>query len=305
MYGISRIPQDRLVGTGVCGEFGTIPFGCMPFIVCGAIESWKARDWCCESLAESYPSELVECFVTEHDNQYFLKRNAKRYRCNFEEAMEKVSEPDGKTRTSVRVDKSSNPILFKHLLRDCQIPLQNMAMFSYNESATGVWFGEEGNVTPFHHDWWHSCLIQVSGYKYFVLIHPFEVPRMQDDFGWTDAQRFELEAVPYIEPPYFRDYETAICGIVNAGEILYIPPFWWHQVKTAIDGNISIVNRYDTEQSADVEFFQLSQKSALRRLTKFGGSEKEPLQECTERFADLVERFQKAYHDYPGSGYER
>ena len=61
--------------------------------------------------------------------------------------------------------------------------------------------------------------------------------------------------------------EVYYTGILSPGEILYIPPFWLHEVETLTDGNISIPMRFSTTQSVASDLHQLSQNGLLREVT--------------------------------------
>lgn len=56
-------------------------------------------------------------------------------------------------------------------------------------------------------------------------------------------------------------------GVLEPGQMLYVPPYWFHQIDTIDDANISMPIRFDSDQSPDLDLFQLSQKSNLRPLT--------------------------------------
>lgn len=137
----------------------------------------------------------------------------------------------------------------------------------YEPAATGVWFSQTGNVTPAHHDWWHSFLIQVCGSKRYTLVHPLDAVSVQQ--SWQACERFDLSPAPDLSSAATPDWDGEVRheGILSAGEILYIPPFWLHEVETLTDGNISIPMRFTTTQSVASDLHQLSQDGLLRSVT--------------------------------------
>lgn len=137
----------------------------------------------------------------------------------------------------------------------------------YEPAATGVWFSQTGNVTPAHHDWWHSFLIQVRGSKRYTLVHPLDAANAQS--AWQDGARYDLAPAPELGVSANPDWsgEVRYEGVLSEGEILYIPPFWLHEVETLTDGNVSIPMRFSTTQSAASDLHQFSQNGLLRNVT--------------------------------------
>ena len=114
----------------------------------------------------------------------------------------------------------------------------------------GVWIGSAGNITPVHCDPWPGFLGQIVGRKRVVLFRPGSVfalspkplltrnfnttppTRLPDDFRAADVAAFpQLAAVERFEV------------VLEAGDLLHIPPCWWHQVDS-LDSCVSIVFRY-------------------------------------------------------------
>lgn len=97
--------------------------------------------------------------------------------------------------------------------------------------STNAWFGPAGTVTPLHTDPYHNLLAQVVGCKYVRLYSPHATPQLRpyteglttnsSTIDLDDAQAAaQLEGVPF--------WET----LLRPGQVLYIPPGWWHYVKS-------------------------------------------------------------------------
>ncbi|XP_047330476.1 lysine-specific demethylase JMJ30 [Impatiens glandulifera] len=95
------------------------------------------------------------------------------------------------------------------------------------------WFGPARTVTPLHHDPHHNILAQVVGKKY-IRLYPSSVNEdlyphsesMLCNSSQVDLDDIDLEAFPKVQDLEFMD-----C-ILEEGEMLYIPPKWWHYVRS-------------------------------------------------------------------------
>ncbi|KAL0093830.1 hypothetical protein F4703DRAFT_1831837 [Phycomyces blakesleeanus] len=95
-----------------------------------------------------------------------------------------------------------------------------------------AWLGPVGTITPLHHDPFHNILVQVVGRKYIRLYAPDQSEILyphdgimantsQVDTSCPDLQRF----------PRFKEAVYTEC-VLSPGEMLYIPPKWWHDVRS-------------------------------------------------------------------------
>ncbi|KAJ4799573.1 2-oxoglutarate (2OG) and Fe(II)-dependent oxygenase superfamily protein [Rhynchospora pubera] len=99
--------------------------------------------------------------------------------------------------------------------------------------SLNAWFGPIGTVTPLHHDPHHNIFAQVVGRKYIRLypsslsdeLYPHD-ESMLFNTSQVDLDHIDTKAFPKIENLEFMD-----C-ILDQGEMLYIPPKWWHYVRS-------------------------------------------------------------------------
>ena len=104
--------------------------------------------------------------------------------------------------------------------------------------------GQPGTVTPCHYDEQHNLLAVCRGQKkctlfspdQFECLYPYPVGHPADrqsqvNFDEPDDRRF----------PRFAEARGEVCTVA-AGDVLYIPPCWWHMVENvAHDGfNLAI-----------------------------------------------------------------
>ncbi|XP_023288250.1 jmjC domain-containing protein 5 [Orussus abietinus] len=103
-----------------------------------------------------------------------------------------------------------------------------------------AWFGPSGTVSPLHYDPKYNLLCQVFGYKRIILYSPEDTPNLypyetrllcntaQVDPGHPDFEKW----------PKFRNAKGLICYL-GPGEMLFIPPKWWHYV-VALTASFSV-----------------------------------------------------------------
>ena len=133
------------------------------------------------------------------------------------------------------------------------------------------WLGPKGTVTGFHFDYADSLLAQISGQKRVQLVSPDQSEKMYPskkfDYGSVLSQ---IDARNY-DPrqfPLFSEVEILTFDVC-AGEMLYIPRGWWHQVES-LSASIS-VNAFGVNVKG-VVFDQVPDKirSLLHRYGLYG-----------------------------------
>ncbi|EEZ99556.1 Lysine-specific demethylase 8-like Protein [Tribolium castaneum] len=109
-----------------------------------------------------------------------------------------------------------------------------------NEPEINAWFGPAKTISPLHHDPKNNFLVQVFGTKQLILYSP------DDTFCLYPHESTLLSNTAQVDPfnpdldkyPNFRNAKAVKC-ILEAGEMLYIPPKWWHHV-TALEKSFSV-----------------------------------------------------------------
>ncbi|GKV22216.1 hypothetical protein SLEP1_g32100 [Rubroshorea leprosula] len=99
--------------------------------------------------------------------------------------------------------------------------------------SLNAWFGPAGTVTPLHHDPHHNILAQVVGKKYVRL---YAASLSEELYPYTEtmlknSSQVNLDNIDEVEFPKVNDIEFLDC-ILEEGEMLYIPPKWWHYVRS-------------------------------------------------------------------------
>ena len=247
------------------GADGRRMLGETPLLITGVAGGWASAGWDLASLTARLGDLEVAPFVTggASRNTVLKQINATKA-MTFGQALDHLFGVRRIVDGSLYLRIGAGSPGFDELARDFAVPEVGAA---YEPAATGVWFSQTGNVTPGHHDWWHSFLIQVRGAKRYTLVHPLDAVSLQAT--WPAAERYDLAPAPEFGSAALPGWpgEVRYEGVLRAGEILYIPPFWLHEVETLTDGNISVPMRFSTTQSVGADLHQLSQDGLLRGVT--------------------------------------
>ncbi|KAJ8601006.1 hypothetical protein CTAYLR_009339 [Chrysophaeum taylorii] len=110
-------------------------------------------------------------------------------------------------------------------------------MMRSNRSRHQVWLGRAGTLA--HYDHSKNLIAQIRGRKQFLLASPDnwdtfgDEPRLSPRVGFARRGRFE----------------SKIETVLGPGEVLYIPPFWWHQTRAL--GMSASLNVFTPSESGD------------------------------------------------------
>ena len=103
------------------------------------------------------------------------------------------------------------------------------------------------STTVLHFDGFHNIFVQIRGRKKILLYPPSNYlsfyPPIEDSRGLADYSRVDPN-LPNLELFPKFPWQQRIEVVLQPGEMLYIPPYWWHYV-TAVDENISLSFFYD------------------------------------------------------------
>ena len=87
-------------------------------------------------------------------------------------------------------------------------------------------------MSNLHNDKYHNCFAQIVGRKYFRLYSPADATALYPHASGphTNTSQVDVDAVDHDRFPKFRSAPYYEC-VLEAGELLYIPRFWWHYVR--------------------------------------------------------------------------
>ncbi|KAL6564652.1 Lysine-specific demethylase jmj30 [Orobanche minor] len=161
----------------------------------------------------------------------YLSQDWKQELITFSEFLERIQSSD----SSANVTYLAQHQLFdqiQELKQDIVIPDYCFAGGGEMRSIN-AWFGPPGTVTPLHHDPHHNILAQVVGKKY-IRLYPAALSDElypHSESMLSNSSQVDLDNIDEKEFPRMSDLEFLDC-ILEEGEMLYIPPKWWHYVRS-------------------------------------------------------------------------
>lgn len=136
-----------------------------------------------------------------------------------------------------------------------------------------LWIGSQGNSANLHYDATHNFYLQIRGRKRFLLISPemwdnihchprlhpsdrqslAEFLTAETDEGWAAMQK-KLPRIKNVKG-------HVIEAILEEGQVLYIPPFWFHNVESLDAATVSI-NVWSSSREEDLTHLVLLANAA-------------------------------------------
>ncbi|MEH2283667.1 MAG: cupin-like domain-containing protein [Nostoc sp.] len=228
-----------------------------PFIIEDVAKHWDAcKKWSNDYLIEHCGNNLVpirffqKTFLTDYKNfafhdGYNLEKEMK-YKEYVKDYVEnKGNNNDGLGCYLIEADIEK---YFPEIVGDVTYP-----EYLSSKPFVSLWHGFSSkdftSASPLHFDRIHNIFVQIRGKKRILLFPPSNYlsfyPPLEDSSGMGHNSKvnpdiFDLESFPKFP------WQERIEVILQPGEILYIPPFWWHHV-TAVDENISLSFWYDVK----------------------------------------------------------
>ena len=208
----------------------------MPVVLKGGAKDWLAsRLWSPDYFAQLLSEKEIEIVL-------FEMKNGIRERSLLPAKM-------GQAISWMRENR--NPNKKYYILKDAvcknyselahDFPLPQWAPI--DSCCTNLWFGEGGNLTSLHFDTTENFLVQIYGRKKVRLFSPINTPHLYPH-GLKTGGRFNFSRITDLDAdlktlyPLF-DGARYLEETLDPGDILYLPPGWWHEVRT-IDLGISL-----------------------------------------------------------------
>lgn len=190
-----------------------------------ALKNWKQLDYLLAVAGErTVPIEIGSHYTNENWSQDLVK---------FKDFLNRQLSVD---KPCDRIEYLAQHNLFDQIpaLRKDILTPEYCCVGSSNESIDiKAWLGPKGTISPMHFDPKHNLLCQVFGHKKIILAAPEDSPNlypheteMLKNTTQIDAENIDLEKFPLCSNVKFFNFN------LYEGEMLYIPPGWWHYVRS-------------------------------------------------------------------------
>ena len=108
-------------------------------------------------------------------------------------------------------------------------------------SSANLWLGRAGVVAPCHYDGYHNAFDHLHGRKRLRLAPPSASALVQP-FPFLHPSHGQCQA--HTLPP-----EASVDADLHPGDILYLPPLWFHEATALSDAVVSINGWSDCEEA--------------------------------------------------------
>lgn len=246
-------------------DFNQSYFKKRPVIIRGAIkDSAYFQRWTNDYLKATIGSRPVQVKTSRNGlYDYADTGEYKDVEMPFDQAVDLITEHLA-NQASYYLQQVSIPDFFPELLPDLYVPALNSPMD--NMALINFWLGGADCTTKLHYDRDQNFLVQVRGRKELLMYAPEDSKYLypHTEKKVEHISQVVLDNVDHEQFPLFEKATLYRC-VLNPGDLLYLTPYWWHQVRS-LDVSISVNywwNRFDIDQDLGLEHMDVEKLSYL------------------------------------------
>ncbi|MFF4383661.1 cupin-like domain-containing protein [Kitasatospora sp. NPDC001547] len=228
-----------------------------PLIIRGAPALGPMHRWTPEYLSERLGDREVPVSIADADGGFRYKPEARGLHFEPMRGSRLATEfRDTASGRRLSMQQMSIPGSLPELRDDLVIPPYIPAEVI---SDINLWMASESSNTPLHYDNMNNLFAQLDGKKRFMLFNPSQSELLYP--GALDIRTRHLSSVDVNAPdlekyPRFAQAEYWE-AVVEPGDLLFIPAFWWHQVSAPdISVSVNYWWRADVRDCACPSFFR-------------------------------------------------
>lgn len=216
-----------------------------PVVITGVANEWTACSlWNPANFKTIFGNILVPLRHSDNEIDVFFGESDRPTVMAIAEYIELISAPhlNGKRPPYLGNIPFNDPVAKPHLDR-IRTHFEFPDYFpKSSENDIRLWVGAAKQKSTIHNDNYHNFNAQIFGQKAFLLFSPQQhellYPVKIDDELWSsqiDPQNPDLEKFPL-----FRE-AIGLEAILDPGDILFLPAFWWHQARSlALSINVNM-----------------------------------------------------------------
>ena len=214
-----------------------------PLVIGGELSHWPAlKLWTADYLKTKIGSSVVEVQAGRGANpDYERRKDDHRQTMPFSAFINQIRSPDRANDTYITAYNSrANAEALAPLNDDLGVLDQFLSQTKAGEGAM-PWIGPAGTFTPLHHDLTNNLLVQIVGSKRLIMAPPTSTPHLYNDLHVfsqvKDLAGPASDLGKYPNLPRANLYDFTL----EAGDILFIPLGWWHQV-TSLEFSVTMTH---------------------------------------------------------------
>jgi Cupin-like domain len=229
-----------------------------PFVIEDVAQHWRAcQNWSNDYLIKHCGNNLVP--VRFYKKDFWDNHKNFAYQDGYDPKKEMEFQEYIKNHIENRANENKNDKDLECYLSEANFEERFPEIFGdvtypgyFNRKAfVTLWYGFSSknfsSTTTLHFDPLHNIFAQIRGRKRILLFPPSNYLSFYPPLEASSGAAYNSKVNPLLFNselfPKFP-WQERIEVILKPGEILYIPPFWWHHL-TAVDKNISLSFWYD------------------------------------------------------------
>lgn len=206
-----------------------------PVIISGVANEWPAYSlWKPETFKHIFGNVLAPLRESDNELDVFFGNYTQAKVLSIADYIDLISSPppNGKRPPYLGNISFNDPLAKPHI----DVIKSHFDFPNYFPENSGneirLWIGAAEQKSTIHNDNYHNFNAQIFGQKAFILFPPEQHERLYavkiDDELWSspiDPQQPDLDKFPLFTEA------SGLEAILNEGDILFIPAFWWHQAR--------------------------------------------------------------------------
>eukprot|EP00111_Clytia_hemisphaerica_P024901 TCONS_00073389-protein len=150
-----------------------------------------------------------------------------------------------------------SPFPHTPMMQDIELPLMMQCEGRHDKFTSMHLLFSNGNTSsPLHHDGYENFLSSFSGVKVVYIIEPKYGKGLYVEFveDFPGLSPINPQGVDLVKFPLFKDVPFHKV-VINPGDMLYIPQYWYHQVRSYKTPNIATAMWFSLFTIPDAEEF--------------------------------------------------